>query len=83
MNAWQPASKKRNSAGTWKKVLRVLPLGTMFLTVVSKMESTDEKLTEIKLPQRNISGIKNKQRRAEAFRQLKREKTKVSLETIE
>ena len=60
-----------------------MPFYTIFLIVVGKMESTDEKLAEIKLPQRNISSIKNKQRRAEAFRQLKREKTKVSLERIE
>ena len=37
------------------------------------------KPAEVKLPQPNISGIKNKQRRGEAFRQLKREKTKVKL----
>ena len=64
-------------------MLRVLLLGTMCLIVVSKMEiSPGEKLAEVKLPQRNISSIKNKQRRAEAYRQLKREKTKVSSKKI-
>ena len=37
----------------------------------------DMKLAEVKLPQPNISRIKNKQRRSEAFRKLKKEKIKV------
>jgi len=36
----------------------------------------DETATDIR-PRRNISEIKNKQRRAEAFRQMKREQKKV------
>ena len=63
-------------------MLRVLFLDTICLVVVGKME-TGEKSAEVKLPQRNISSIKNKQRRAEAFRQLKKEKTKVSSGKIE
>ena len=46
------------------------------------MDTSTENHAEVKLPQRNISSIKNKQRRAEAFRQLKKEKTKVRLGSI-
>ncbi|ELU05194.1 hypothetical protein CAPTEDRAFT_20161 [Capitella teleta] len=40
-------------------------------------DEPQEKLAEVKLPERDISLIKNKKRRAELFKQMKREKNKV------